>query len=119
MASPSPLPVSITISAGDHRPLRRLKIGTHWEHELVWPHPCPSLARGSSPSAAPIVLPNDADFSWPETCLFYSVCLDFGSDYPVQEWELLLALYHHYGSLSKGYTLSTSLSCTWVHFSSK
>src|SRR5260370_12437590 len=119
MASPSPSRVSITISAGDHGPLRRLKIGTRWEHKLAWPHPHPSLTRGSSPSAAPIVPPNDANFSWPKTCLFYSVCLDFGSDYLVQEWELLLALYCRYGSLSKGYTLSTSLGRAWVHFSSK
>src|SRR5260370_11694233 len=119
MASPSPSPVSITISAGDPRPLRRLEIDTRWEHELAWPRPRPSLTRGSSPSAAATVPPNDADFSWPEMCLFYSVCLDFGSDYPVQEWELLLALYHRYGSLSKGYALSTSLGHAWAHFSSK
>src|SRR5260370_35622858 len=105
MASPSPSPVSITISAGDHGPLQRLEIGAHWEHELAWPHPCPLLAQGNSSSAALTVLPNDADLSWPEMHLFYSVCLDFGSDYLVQDWELLLAFDHHYGSLSEGYTL--------------
>src|SRR5258708_4077254 len=119
MASPSPSPVSIIISVGDCRPLRRLEIGACWGHELVWPHPHPSLTRGSCPSGALTVLPNDADLSWPETHLFYSVCLNFGSDYPVQEWELLLALYCHYGSLSEGYTLSTSLGHAWVHFSCK
>ena len=119
MASPSPSPVSLIILAGDHRPLPRLEIGTHWEHKLAWPHPCPLLAQGNSSSAALTVPPNDADLSWPKTCLFYSVCLDFGNNYPVQEWELLLALYHCYSSLSKGYTLSTSLSHAWVHFSSK
>src|SRR5260370_37496150 len=119
MGSHSPSPVSITISAGDHGPLQRLEIGTRWEHELAWPHPHPLLARGSSPSAALTVLPNNADLSWLETCFFYSVCLDFGSNYLVQEWELLLALYCCYGSVSEGYTLSTSLGRTWVHFSSK
>src|SRR5260370_27606282 len=119
MSSPSPSPVSLIISAGDHRPLRRLKIDAQWEHELVWPCPCPSLAQGTSSSAALTTLSNDANLSWPEMGLFYSVCLDFGSDYPVQEWGLLLALYHCYGSLSEGYTLSTSLSPAWVHFSSK
>src|SRR5260370_36714181 len=119
MASPSPSPVSLIISAGDHRPLQRLKIGTQWEHKLAWPCPHPLLAQGSSSSATLTVPSNDADLSWPEMHLFYSICLDFGSDYPAQEWGLLLALYHCYGSLSKGYTLSTSLSRTWVHFSSK
>jgi len=56
---------------------------------------------------------------WPDDSLFYSICLDFGNDYPVQEWELLLAMYHCYGSLSEGYTLSTPLCHAWVHFSSK
>src|SRR5260370_2913910 len=119
MASPSPLPVSLMIPAGDQRPLQRHEIGTQWEHELAWPCPHPLLAQGSSSSAALTVLSNNANLSWPEMHLFYSICLDFGSDYPVQGWELLLALYHHYGSLSEGYTLSTSLGHAWVHFSSK
>src|SRR5260370_7768635 len=108
MGSHSPSPVSITISAGDHGPLQRLKIGARWEHELAWPHPCPLLTRGSSPSAALTVLPNDANLSWPKMCLFYSVCLDFGSDYLVQEWKLLLALYCRYAPLSEASPLSTS-----------
>src|SRR5260370_41971334 len=119
MASPSPSPEPLIISAGGPSPLQRLKIGAQWEHELVWPHMCLLLAQENSSSAALTVPPNNADHSWPEVSLFYSVCLDFGNDCPVQEWELLLALYYCYGSLSEGYTLSTSLSCAWVHFSFK
>src|SRR5260370_33926495 len=101
MASPPPSPEPLIISARNPSPLQRLEIGTQWEHELAWPHMCLSLAQENSSSAALTVPPNDADHLWPE------------------EWELLLALYHHYSSLSEGYTLSTSLSCAWVHFSCK
>src|SRR5260370_35750179 len=117
MTSPSPSPEPLIISAGNPDPLQRLEIGAQWEHKLAWPCTHPLLAQENSSSTALTVPPNNADHSWPKVSLFYSVCLDFGNDYPVQEWELLLALYCCYSSLSEGYTLSASLSHGWVHFS--
>src|SRR5260370_22956233 len=117
--SPLPEPFNITVTAGDPSPLWRLKIGTRWEHKLIWPCAHPPLAQESPLSTAQTIPPDDANHMWPNDSLFYSICLDFRNDYPVQEWELLLAMYHCYSSLSEGYTLSAPLCHTWVHFSSK
>src|SRR5260370_17607777 len=57
--------------------------------------------------------------AWPAGRMLFSMWLDLLGQYPPQESELLLALFHRFHSISIGYSLSTEDDCAWIHFDSR
>ncbi len=47
------------------------------------------------------------------------MCLDMADSYPMQERELLIAMFQWYRSSSIGYSLLSVSHCFWIHFDSE